>query len=264
MMQPERPASTRELSTAGGYQRHMNPITLALLALPLASALAAQTPAPSPASPARLPAPVLQTATFDVAAAFQQHYRAMIEPLVFGRFAIGLSGEYTTEPEGEVYAILYPSCPVNMLCGGSTASDGSEYRAWSFNLHARWYPAALSFGGERQAAALYVGEFIGYHERRTSQPIYYGCPNCYYPPPQPPDTTIYNPPIPPPGGNSVYTQVLRGWEPGVEFGVRLLPMRHVVMDIGGRFRLATIEDYRSGTRPGGVDSRLVVAVGVGW
>jgi hypothetical protein len=70
--------------------------------------------------------------------------------------------------------------------------------------------------------------------------------------------------VPPPGGNSVYTQILHGWEPGVEFGVRLLPMRRMVMDVGGRFRLATIEDYRSGTRAGGVDSRLVVAVGVGW
>jgi len=242
----------------------MRAIVLALLAAPLAGAIAAQTPSPAAApvpNPARQHAPVLQTATFDVAAAFQQHYRAMIEPLVFGRFAIGLSGEYSTEAEDQ--PIVYPyACPVNVLCATGASSDGSGYRAWSFNLHGRWYPAALSLGGARQSLAMYVGEFIGYHERRTTQTIYYGCPNCFYPPPV--DTTVIPPnpyPYPP---ISQFEQVLHGWEPGVEFGVRLLPMRHLVMDVGGRFRLATIEDYRSGTRAGGVDSRLVVAVGVGW
>jgi len=243
----------------------MRAIVLALLAAPLAGAIAAQTPSPAaaPASnPARQYAPVIQTATFDVAAAFQQHYRAMIEPLVFGRFAIGLSGEYTTQTDGSPYVIYAaPACPINMLCATGAANDGSEYRAWSFNLHGRWYPAALSLGGARQSLAMYIGEFIGYHERRSST-TYYGCPNCYYPPPV--DTTVIPPnpyPYPP---ISQFEQVLHGWEPGVEFGVRLLPMRHLVMDIGGRFKLATIEDFRSGTRAGGVDSRLVVAVGVGW
>lgn len=243
----------------------MRSFRLALLALPAAAALSAQvSPAAAPA-----PMPVLQTATFDVAAAFQQHYRAMIEPLVFGRFAIGISGEYTTEPDQSGF-INYPiayGCPVNMLCANGAAGDGTDYRAWSFNLHARWYPAALSLGGPRQSASVYVGEFIGYHERQTSQTIYYGCPTCNYRPPQPQDTTLY-PPLPPnpypyPGPSNL-TQVLHGWEPGLEFGVRLLPMRHLVMDVGGRFRLATIQDFQSSTRPGGVDSRLVVAIGVGW
>lgn len=234
----------------------MRTLTLAILALPFAGPLAAQSryrgdePRPH--------APVLQTATFDVAAAFQQHYRAEIEPLVFGRFAIGVSGEYTTEPDDN-QIIYYPvgqPCPINMLCGTGTAGDNSGYRAWSFNLHARWYPALLSFGGRRQSASVYFGEFIGYHERRTSQTIYYGCPMCAIPQ----DTTIYYPP----GGPSAFTQTVHGWEPGVEVGVRLLPMRHVVMDVGGRFRLATISDYQSRTQPGSLDSRLVVAVGVGW
>jgi hypothetical protein len=239
----------------------MRSIRLALLALPAAAALSAQT---RPA--AHTPMPVLQTVTFDVAAAFQQHYRAAIEPLVFGRFAIGISGEYTTETNAPGY-IAYPLdfCPVNMLCATGGSSDGADYRAWSFNLHARWYPALLSLGGPRQSASVYLGEFIGYHERRMNQVIYYGCPNCYYPP-QPQDTTVIPPnpyPYPYPGPSNL-EQVLHGWEPGVELGVRLLPMRHVVMDIGGRFRLATIADYQSGTMPGGVDSRLVVAVGLAW
>lgn len=240
----------------------MRPATLALLALPLAGALHAQNRSRDTERPR---APVLQTVTFDVAAAFQQRYRAMVEPLVFGRFAIGLSGEYTTEPDNTYYyGINYPQCPPDVLCTQGQADNGSSYRAWSFNLHARWYPAAFSFGGRRQAVAAYVGEFIGYHERQLRQPVYYGCPTCNYPPPL--DTTVIPPnpyPYPYPGPSTL-VQVLHGWEPGVEFGVRLLPMRHVVMDVGGRFRLATIEDVQSGTRPGGVDSRLVVAVGVGW
>jgi hypothetical protein len=242
----------------------MRSVRLALLALPAAAALSAQA---RPAA-ARAPMPVLQTATFDVAAAFQQHYRATIEPLVFGRFAIGISGEYTTEPDapGYINYPVYDACPINRLCTNAVSGNDPSFRAWSFNLHARWYPAPLSFGNARQSAGIYLGEFIGYHERRISQTIYYGCPNCY-PPPQPQDSTVVPPnpyPYPYPGPSSL-VQVLHGWEPGVEFGVRLLPMHHVVMDIGGRFRLATIQgDYQARLQPGNVDSRLVVAVGVGW
>ena len=238
----------------------MRSFRLALLALPLAGGLAAQS---RDRGTERLHAPVLQTATFDVAAAFQQHYRAMIEPLVFGRFAIGISGEYTTEQDDQTqYPVAYGACPINRLCAIGSSNNENDYRAWNFNLHARWYPAALSLGGRRQSASVYLGEFIGYHERRTSQPVYYGCPNCYYPPPM--DTTQIPPNPYPYPGPSGFVQTLHGWEPGVEFGVRLLPMRHVVMDIGGRFRLATIQDFQSPTRPGGVDSRLVVALGIGW
>ena len=166
--------------------------TMACATLAAASTLVAQ---PSPA-PARVALAPLQTATFDVAAAFNQHYRATIEPLVFGRFAIGISGEYTTEPDAPGY-INYPaydSCPINRLCASTVSGDDSDYRAWSFNLHARWYPAALSLGAQRQSVSFYLGEFIGYHERRVSQIVYYGCPLCAYPPQ---DSTYY-PPLPPP------------------------------------------------------------------
>lgn len=236
-----------------------------ILAVVLGAGASARLAAQAPAQPSavHLPAPMLQTATFDVSAAFQHHWRAALEPLVFGRFAIGLSGEYTTEPEQPIYGILYPypQCPINMFCANPASDPGTSYRAWSFNLSARWYPAVLSMGGARQSLGLYVGEFIGYHERTISQPIYYGCPNCYYPPPI--DSTSQTFPRPPidPGR---YTQVVHGFEPGVELGVRILPMQHVVIDVGGRFRLATIRnDFYSGVQPGDVDSRLVVAVGLG-
>lgn len=239
----------------------------------------------------RVPSPVQQTASIDIASAFQQRYRAMVEPLVWGRFALGISGEYTTEPNLESYAATYPQlggCPVTVLCARSVSDiaipccdygygyygDG-PYRAWSFSLHGRWYPSALSIRGERQSASIFVGEFIGYHQRRTSVGVYYGCPVCAEAPPPVgdslilfPDTTGISPTDPVPGQTypapSFYRQTLKGWEPGVEFGVRVWPMRHVVMDIGGSFRLARLEDYQSGKRPGDVHSNLMVAIGVGW
>jgi hypothetical protein len=242
---------------------------LALTAAAIAGTLAAEAPAASQS--ARVPAPVLQTATLDIASAFHQHYRAMIEPLVFGRFAIGLSGEYTTQPEASGYDVTMfaVDCAADVRCGGVTSFDGSGYRAWSFNLHARWYPGALSFSGQRQSVSVYLGEFIGFHERRTNQQIYYGCYGCVTEPPRTDSSIVVQPqpypyPDPYPGGSSSFWQVVRGWEPGAEFGVRVLPMRHVVLDVGGRVRLARLEDYQSGTRPGGIDTRLVVAIGVGW
>ena len=242
----------------------MRRLLFALVVPSLTGTLTAQ------ASPqARTPVPTMQTATFDIASAFQQRYRAMLEPLVFGRFTIGLSGEYTTEPdEPRNYYPPTPAiaCPFSGPCGGGGyASDRSGYRAWSFKVHARWYPGALSYDGQRQSAAIYVGEFVGYHERRTNQTIYYPCPMCA----SGPDSAVFvlppgPDPFPYPGGTNAFRQVLRGWEPGVELGVRVMPRRHIVMDVGGRFLLARLDDPQSATRPGGVDTRLVVSLGVGW
>jgi len=249
--------------------------TFALLSVATAEA---QTP--------RTPAPVQQSATIDIASAFEQRYRAMIEPLVFGRFALGISGEYTTEPDGNSDYILYPQygCAPELTCAQFTPTSssvpccgydygygsGEKYRAWSFSLHARWYPEALSIRGTRQSASFFVGEFIGFHTRRTSQVVYYGCAYCRETPPPVdsgsvrPDSAIAPRDDPFYGGHSSFTQKIKGWEPGMEFGVRVWPTSHVVMDIGGQFRLVRLEDYQSGRRPGDVDKRLLVSVGIGW
>ena len=240
-----------------------------------ASTLHAQRPrALRPPPPASGDSPILQTVTFDVAAAFQQRYRVSTEALVFGRFSVGLSGEYTTQSNDQ--SVYYPppvaACPIQQLCASDGFSeDGPKYRAWSFNLHGRWYPRQLSFDGERQSASIYIGEFIGYHERHVTQTLYYGyvCPACGIPPRSdsavyfPPDSGRFYPPYPYPGGTS-FTQILHGWEPGAEFGVRVLPARHVVIDVGGTLRIETLMDPQSGTRPGGLVKQLMVAVGVGW
>lgn len=248
-------------------------ITPALLIVAtFATTLSAQRPRQLRAARSGGDSPILQTVTFDVAAAFQQRYRASTEALVFGRFTIGLSGEYTTQSEDQTdyYPPPYLGCPIEQLCASDVYSpDSPRYRAWSFSLHGRWYPRKLSFDGERQSASVYVGEFIGYHERRIRQSLYYGCPYCEGPPPRDSivfggqDTLVAYPPFPYPGG-TYFTQKLHGWEPGAEFGVRVLPMRHVVIDVGGTLRVETLMDPQSGTRPGGLVKQLMIAVGVGW
>ncbi len=241
--------------------RHLRPTLAAVLAAAAAVPLAAQAP-----RPATTRSPMLQSATFDVVAAFDERWRMQLEPLVFGRFSIGLSGSYTTQHDGFGYPYPLPAqdpCPVNVLCTTGGYGNGPPYRAWSVDLSARWYPAALSLGGRRQAVAVYLGEFVGYHRRQYDGPVYYGsCPVCASP--QPADT-LTNPP--PPGSPLPYgglTRTITGLEPGLEAGLRVLPARHVVIDVGGRFRLATLEDPMQRLRPGDMDSRLVVAVGVGW
>lgn len=218
-----------------------------------------------------------QTLTFDVAAAFQERYRASTEALVFGRFSVGLSGEYTTQSDDRqvYYPLPMQACMIDRPCVPDyyyPYEDARKYRAWSFNIHGRWYPRKLSFEGARQSASVYIGEFIGYHERRLTQSVYYGygCPVCEGTPrgdslslPPPVDSTSFYPPYPYPDRAS-YTQKLHGWEPGVEFGVRVMPARHVVIDVGGMLRIETLMDPQSGVRPGGLVKQLAVAVGVGW
>jgi hypothetical protein len=253
----------------------MRVLRLTLLSLLVAGTLVAQAPR---RYADREPLPLLQTVTFDAAAALQERWRVAMEPLIFGRFTVGLSGTFTTEPDLE----WPPPWPIPLMEAGSPTipcyidycppylGDAPRYRAWSMNLHARWYPAALSLGGDRQRVGVYVGEFLGYHERRITwrQTAY----RTQYPPYTPVDTVIpppdtlpqpYDPyPYPIPGYS--WVQKLRGWEPGAEAGVRVMMGRHVVIDVGGWFRLATIEDPLSTTRPGDVDARFVAAVGIGW
>lgn len=230
----------------------MRPSALALFALPLAGPLAAQN---AGRFADREPAPVLQTLTFDVAEAFQDRWRVSMEPLAFGRFTVGIAGAYTTHRHDQPYPIGYvPYCPPNVLCASGPYDDGSSYKAWNFDLGVRWYPALLSSRGGRQALGLYVGEFIGYHRRRILLPS--ACPYCY---PLPLDSGIIAPPYPPYG----FSAIIDGFEPGVEAGLRLIPMRHVVLDLGARIRVATLDDPFAGPRAGGTDTRLLVTVGIG-
>jgi len=59
-------------------------------------------------------------------------------------------------------------------------------------------------------------------------------------------------------------QRLDGWEPGIEVGARIAPLPHVFIDVGGWWKLVRIEDPMQRKQPGDVESKLVVAVGIGW
>jgi hypothetical protein len=185
------------------------------------------------AAPAAAQMPA-RTVTFDAASAFEQRYRTSIEAAVFGRFTAGLGVSYTHDDDRG--ALIVPPtadpCQPDVLCQ---------------DVSARWYPAALAFRRGELAAGAYVGEFIGYHHRTLRVQVPFGCP---------PEMLC--------GGAAGETQRFSGIEPGMELGIRLMPTRHFVADIGGRFRLATFGDAFTRQEPGDVDARFVVGLGLRW
>lgn len=266
----------------------MHAVRLTLAAMLLAGTLAAQTPARRGPTAA----PVMQSLAVDVAALVDERYRVLTEPLTFGRLSIGLSGSYTTTPTQD---LGYYGGPVPLRGGVAETTGGQafpcydqfscafmdqpRYRAWSFELSARHYPAFLSFSNTHQRVSVYLGEFIGWHQRRIEfTPYYWGCGPydlCVAPTYpagvdsiMPPDTVILPPPYPPyppyPYPGPRVNQRLDGWEPGIEVGARISPLPHVFIDVGGWFKLVRIEDPMQRKQPGDVESKLVVAVGIGW
>lgn len=239
----------------------MRALRLAVLPLLVATSLAAQTP-PSRADSA--PAAVVvprRTASFDVAALVDGEQRFGLEPLVFGRWTVGLVGAHRgtrasqtlVPPMGVIPAIIpcvSPGC-------GSYPSGTSGTSDWSLALAVRYYPAILSVSGPGHRLMLYVGEFIGYHQR-TITGSYYAVPLGQVPAI---GATGSNPVMPWP---STDRQRLTGWEPGAELGVRVSPLGPLFLDVGGWFKLVTIDDPTARLRPGQVDARLVASVGIGW
>jgi len=192
-----------------------------------------------------------------------------VEALVIGRFTLGLSGSHTTEVDRSSPSIIYETfgrrtanlslapCPPCYGPSDPFASGEPTYRASSLALHARWYPAALSRDGDRQAFAVYIGEFLSYEKRRIAWPQWSITPYV------PADSFAMIPPWPPISGPA-WVQHLRGWEPGAEIGARVMMGRHVLIDVGGTIRVTTLEDPLARRRPGGTDARFVVAIGVSW
>jgi hypothetical protein len=240
-------------------------------------ALAAQTPAPSPARGPRVPLPVSRAVSADLAAARDHTARLLVEPLVFGRVSVGFSGSFTDQAEVPWYpypimyaADPYPGAPCPPNCYGPPTEP--DYQAWSIDLNLRWYPALLSLNTPQAKAMLYVGEFIGFTQRRATNTGYIYCPVCAEPVPLdsgvvvPNDSVIGGPypyPYPRPGPYP-NTQTFEAIEPGVEAGVRIQASRQVFFDIGGRWRLVRVDDPYSTKRPGDVDPRLVVSAGLSW
>jgi hypothetical protein len=255
------------------------PARLSLALIPAlllaASALRAQEPARAPA------VPTAPSVSFDVAALAKNRFRGGIEAMALGRFTVGLSGSYshTVDQNYYEYALnrtmlvdgYYCAYPESFSCIGPYWNTPTRYRAWALDLAIRYYPSVLSFQNGPSRMMVYVGEFVGYHWRTWDEQGIY-----YYPyglddavPRVSPDSVI--PPYPDtmpvypiwPGPNPI-RHTLSAIQPGVEFGVRLLPFSRLFIDVGGRFTLVTIEDPMQRALKGNIESRLVVAGGLVW
>lgn len=266
------------------------PTLLLLLASLAASPLAAQTSGLSAA-----PVPAARSLWFDAGALLGDQLRFGVEAVPLGRVTAGLTigHSQTTHPRDEVFpppyyyaadGTLLPQCDPRMLtlCAypyGYGVGEPGHYRAWTFDLSARYYPAALSFRNGGARMLVYAGAHVGYHWRTWEERIWsYYCPPGYLcalpavpeagtPLPSPADSTdvipLY-PPYAPPYVTSPVRHTLKGLEPGLELGVRLLPAGPLFLEVGGRFRLVVIDDRLQRPRPGDVDARLVLAGGLAW
>jgi hypothetical protein len=263
------------------------PARLSLASIPVlllaASALRAQEPARTPA------VSTAPSVSFDVAALAKDRFRGSIEAMALGRFTVGLSGSYshTTDQEYSVYPNDYatmnrtgvaPRCayPESFSCISPYQRNTPRYRAWALDLAIRYYPSVLSFRNGPSRMMVYAGEFVGYHWRTWSeQGIYYYRYGPDDPVPLMSSDSVISPypdtmpryPLPP-GTYPIRTNPIRrtldAIQPGVEFGVRLLPFSRLFIDVGGRFTLVTIEDPMQRVLKGDIESRLVVAGGLVW
>lgn len=229
----------------------MRSLRLAVLPLLVATSLAAQAPVPSADSsaPAATVAPQ-RTVFFDFAALANYRERFGLEPLVLGRWAIGLIGTHSSmlPPIKVEYLngpLMGPSAAQTVLCpiGGCQFDPASvtSYNAWSLDAAVRYYPATLSFGDARWGRiTVYLGAFTGYQWRAITQ------------------VSAAGPLV------SEDRTVITGVEPGTELGLRFKPLAPIFVDVGGWFKLVRLDDPGQSLRPGQLDARLVTAVGIGW
>jgi len=238
-------------------------LRLVLPPLLIAATVVAQTPAASnvPAAPAAVVAPK-RTAFLDLVAMAGDRQRIGLEPLVFGRWTLGLIGSHYTTGSPTYYGTspVVPDgvalCPIDG-CPPISSGPGPSYTAWSIDFAVRYYPATLSFGDPRRRLMAYVGEFVGYQYRTLTET---------YALPALAGSSSSNLPCAYPGCSSlaVDKQHFTGWEPGAEIGVRLEPLGPLFVDVGGWFKIVGVDDPTQRARPGHLESRLVVALGLAW
>jgi hypothetical protein len=260
-----------------------------------AGTAAAQAPAPRPQQ--AVPVPTNRSVWFDAGALLEHQVRAGFEALPLGRYTLGVSITYDDRahprddayypmgydyPQGEV-AIRdpYPCVDTRSLamCAYPPyypyAGDSPRYRAWGLNLAARYYPAFFSFRNGPSRMMVYAGGFVGFHWRVSQeiQPYYYNpLLDTLAVPLALRDSVVVLPPDTVPGGSfapmppwtSQVRRTIAGLQPGLEIGVRLMPVGGLFIEAGGRFSLITIDDPRQRARLGDVESRLVIAAGIAW
>lgn len=268
--------------------------TACLIVAPFLAAgtLAAQAPTPRPQP--EPPIPTNRSVWFDAGALLEHQIRAGFEGVTLGRYTFGLSITYDDrahQRDDIVYPLPYAEVAIRdpYPCGDVRylalctypqyypyASDPPRYRAWGLNLAARYYPAAFSFRNGPSRMMVYAGGFVGAHWR-VSQEVqlsYYTDPlaNTVPVPLSPRDSVVVLPPdtmrnvdlYPLPPWMSQLRRTISGLQPGLEIGVRLMPVGGLFVEVGGRFSLITIDDPMRRARLGDVESRLVIAAGFAW
>jgi hypothetical protein len=208
----------------------MHALRLTLLPLLVATSLAAQSPTSSSNSAPAAVAPG-RSVFFDVAALVGSRQRLGLEPVVLGRWTVGFivtRVDTGGTSQGQVnlpFGLFQVSLPCPAPgCSGTYVTP--TYIAWSVDVAVRYYPPLRS-----RRFMLYLGEFLGYDWRTFGA-----------------------------GVNSYRA----GLEPGAEIGLRARALGPLFVDVGGWFKLVRLDDPTQNVRPGGIDSRFVAAVGVGW
>lgn len=221
------------------------------------------------------PVPAAHSLWFDAGALLNDQVRAGAEVLRLGRFTAGLAITYATKPHPRdqvYYPIPYaangsplPQCDPRMLTLCAVPyyygyANADRYRAWAFDLAVRYYPEPLSFRNADTRLMLYAGAYAGYHWRRWDEtPIYYA-----YMGGLRTDSTIPLPGYPIVPYPNTLRHTLKGLEPGLELGVRLLPVGPLFLEAGGRFTLAVVDDPMQRVQQGDVETRLVLTGGIAW
>jgi hypothetical protein len=211
---------------------------------------------------------VRHAATLDLAALANGEIRASVEPLVMGRSALGVSLARWWGGQSGYYPVPLSSQLVAPVGGIDALHPAREYMV---DLYARVYPASFSSASSatpKHRVSGYLGGFVGYHRREFDQAVYSPCIL---------GGAIACPVVASPSGATIPCQVpcqpLRvqpvrttsaGVEPGAELGVRVLLLSDLLIEVGGWARLITFPDPTGRFEEGQVQSRLTLAVGLGW
>jgi hypothetical protein len=209
-------------------------------------------------------AKVHRSAALDLAALVNGEIRASVEPLVLGRSAVGVSLARWWGGQTGYYGVPLS----NQLVAPVGIDPLHPAREYMVDLYARVYPVSFSSATPKHGVSGYLGAFVGYHRRTFDQ--------TFYPPCVLADGSLC-PLAASPSGSTIPCQVpcqsfvpqtertiRAGVEPGAELGVRVMLLRDLLIEVGGWARLITFTDPTGRFEEGQVQSRLTLAVGLGW
>jgi hypothetical protein len=209
-------------------------------------------------------AKVRRSAALDLAALANGEIRASVEPLVMGRSALGVSLARWWGGQNGYYPVPLSSQLVAPV-GINPLHPAREYMV---DVYARVYPVSFSSATPKHGVSGYLGGFVGYHRRAFDQTLY---PPCIL------GAAIACPLAASPPGSTIPCQVpcqpvslqtvratSAGVEPGAELGVRVTLLGDLLIEVGGWARLITFPDPTGRFEEGQVQSRVTLAVGLGW